>query len=70
MNILATYGYARQYSGVNLGTYIKHVTSSELTEEGLLNVGSAVETLAAVEELQAHKNAVTIRLEDIRRRRG
>ncbi|TGZ85548.1 histidine biosynthesis trifunctional protein [Ascodesmis nigricans] len=66
---LPTYGYARQYSGVNLGTYIKHITSSELTEEGLLNVGGAVETLAAVEELQAHKMAVTIRLADIKSRR-
>ena len=59
----ATYGYARQYSGVNLGTYIKHVTSSELTEEGLRNVGGAVMRLAKVEELEAHRRAVEIRLE-------
>ncbi|KAF8534815.1 tri-functional histidine biosynthesis protein [Trichophaea hybrida] len=60
---LPTYGYARQYSGVNLGTYLKHVTSSELTEEGLRNVGAAVMQLAKVEELEAHRRAVEIRLE-------
>jgi phosphoribosyl-ATP pyrophosphohydrolase/phosphoribosyl-AMP cyclohydrolase/histidinol dehydrogenase len=59
----ATYGYARQYSGVNLATYLKHVTSSELTEEGLRNVGPAVMQLAKVEALEAHRRAVEIRLE-------
>ena len=60
---LPTYGYARQYSGVNLGSYVKHITSSELTEEGLRNVGTAVMRLAEVEELEAHRRAVGIRLE-------
>lgn len=59
---LPTYGYAKQYSGVNLGSYVKHITSSELTEQGLRNVGGAVMQLAAVEELDAHKRAVSIRL--------
>lgn len=59
----ATYGYARQYSGVNLATYVKHLTSSELTEQGLRNVGGAVMQLAKVEELEAHRRAVSIRLE-------
>jgi len=59
---LPTYGYARQYSGVNLGSYVKHITSSELTEEGLRNVGGAVMQLAKVEELEAHRRAVSIRL--------
>ena len=59
---LPTYGYAKQYSGVNLGSYVKHITSSELTEEGLRNVGGAVMQLAGVEELDAHKRAVEIRL--------
>lgn len=67
---LPTYGYARQYSGVNLATYVKHVTSAELTEEGLKNVGGAVEVLAGVEQLEAHKRAVSIRLADIRARAG
>lgn len=60
---LPTYGYARQYSGVNLGTYIKHITASELTEQGLRNVGGAVMELARVEELEAHRRAVEIRLQ-------
>ncbi|KAG0128189.1 tri-functional histidine biosynthesis protein [Tuber indicum] len=60
---LPTYGYARQYSGVNLSTYVKHLTSSELTEQGLRNVGGAVMQLAKVEELEAHRRAVGIRLE-------
>ena len=60
---LPTYGYARQYSGVNLATYIKHITASELTEQGLRNVGGAVMELARVEELEAHRRAVEIRLQ-------
>jgi phosphoribosyl-ATP pyrophosphohydrolase/phosphoribosyl-AMP cyclohydrolase/histidinol dehydrogenase len=47
---------------VNLATYLKHVTSSELTEQGLRNVGGAVMQLAKVEELEAHRRAVEIRL--------
>jgi phosphoribosyl-ATP pyrophosphohydrolase/phosphoribosyl-AMP cyclohydrolase/histidinol dehydrogenase len=65
----ATYGYARQYSGVNLGSYVKHITASNLTEEGLRNVGGAVMQLAAVEGLDAHKRAVSIRLEHLSNRR-
>ena len=64
---LPTYGYARQYSGVNLGSYVKHITSSRLTAQGLKNVGGAVMTLAAVEELEAHRRAVEIRLEHMKR---
>ena len=60
--ISATYGYAKQYSGVNLGSYIKHITSSNLTPQGLRNVGGAVMQLAKVEELEAHRRAVSIRL--------
>lgn len=59
---LPTYGYARQYSGVNLGSYVKHITSSCLTKEGLRNVGGAVMRLASVEELHAHERAVKLRL--------
>jgi phosphoribosyl-ATP pyrophosphohydrolase/phosphoribosyl-AMP cyclohydrolase/histidinol dehydrogenase len=60
---LPTYGYAKQYSGVNLGSYVKHITSSHLTSEGLKNVGGAVMQLAKVEELEAHRRAVEIRLD-------
>ncbi|KAI1079061.1 histidinol dehydrogenase-domain-containing protein [Whalleya microplaca] len=59
---LPTYGYAKQYSGVNLGSFVKHITSSNLTPEGLQNVGGAVMQLAKVEELEAHRRAVSIRL--------
>jgi phosphoribosyl-ATP pyrophosphohydrolase/phosphoribosyl-AMP cyclohydrolase/histidinol dehydrogenase len=58
----ATYGYAKQYSGVNLASYVKHITSSHLTKEGLQNVGPAVMELARVEELEAHRRAVSLRL--------
>ncbi|CAL3973710.1 unnamed protein product [Diplocarpon coronariae] len=59
---LPTYGYAKQYSGVNLGSFTKHITSSHLTAQGLRNVGSAVMQLAKVEELEAHRRAVSIRI--------
>lgn len=61
----ATYGFAKQYSGVNLGSYLKHITCSNLTSDGLRNVGSAVMQLAKVEELEAHRRAVEIRLKHI-----
>ncbi|OOO10442.1 Histidinol dehydrogenase [Aspergillus oryzae] len=59
---LPTYGYAKQYSGVNLGSFLKHITSSNLTAEGLLGLSRTVEQLAAVEGLDAHKRAVSIRV--------
>ena len=63
---LPTYGYARMYSGVNLAAFQKSVTMQSLTEEGLKNVGPSVEKLAELEELQAHKNAVSIRLKSFK----
>ena len=60
--MLATYGYAKQYSGVNLSSFTKHITSSNLTQDGLRNVSRAVMQLAKVEELEAHRRAVSIRL--------
>ncbi|KAF1808219.1 histidine biosynthesis trifunctional protein [Eremomyces bilateralis CBS 781.70] len=62
---LPTYGYAKQYSGVNLGSYVKHITSANLTLDGLRAVGPAVMELARVEELEAHRRAVSIRLASI-----
>lgn len=59
---IATYGYAKQYSGVNLGSFLKHITSSNLTADGLLGLAKTVETLAAVEGLEAHKRAISIRV--------
>lgn len=65
--LAATYGYARQYSGLNLASFVKHITSSHLTAEGLKNVGGAVMELARVEELDAHNRAVGIRLDYIKK---
>ncbi|KAJ1734206.1 trifunctional histidinol dehydrogenase [Coemansia biformis] len=62
---LPTYGFSRMYSGVNTATFLKHITSQELTREGLANIGQTVMTLAEVEELEAHRNAVAIRLRDM-----
>ncbi len=59
---LPTHGYATAYSGVNLDSYCRKVTFQALTEEGVLNIGSAVERMAEAEQLQAHKNAMTLRI--------
>ncbi|KAJ0342666.1 hypothetical protein COL922a_000943 [Colletotrichum nupharicola] len=64
---LPTYGYAKQYSGVNLASFVKHITSSNLTAEGLRNVGDAVMQLAKTEALEAHRRAVEIRIEHMNR---
>ncbi|PFH62118.1 hypothetical protein XA68_15079 [Ophiocordyceps unilateralis] len=60
---LPTYGFAKQYSGVNLGSFMKHITCSNLSADGLRNVGPAVMQLAKVEQLEAHRRAVEIRLQ-------
>ncbi|KAJ1653141.1 trifunctional histidinol dehydrogenase [Dispira simplex] len=63
---LPTYGYSRMYSGVNTDTFLKHITSQTLTAEGLDRIGDTVMALAEVEKLEAHRNAVAIRLADLR----
>ena len=62
---LPTYGYARQYSGVNLASFMKHITSSEVNEEGVRNVGPAVVEMARVEGLDAHLRAMQLRMDRI-----
>ena len=70
-HVLPTYGYARMYSGVSLDSFQKKITVQSLTQQGLLNLGPHVATMAAVEGLDAHRNAVLFRLEDIHaNRRG
>ena len=64
---LPTYGYARMYSGVSTTTFQKHITAQCVTKEGLANIGPAVATLAALEKLDAHRNAILIRQEHISR---
>jgi histidinol dehydrogenase len=62
---LPTSGYARAYSGVSVDSFVKKITYQKLTEVGLQSIGAAVETMAAAEGLEAHKNAVTIRLQSL-----
>lgn len=59
---LPTNGFARNYSGVSLDSFVKKITFQEVTFEGLKNIGPSVECMAEAEQLLAHKNAVTIRL--------
>jgi histidinol dehydrogenase len=59
---LPTNGFARAYSGVSMDSYFKKITFQEVTKKGLKNIGPIVETLAKAEQLQAHKNSITIRL--------
>ncbi|WP_116108033.1 histidinol dehydrogenase [Lewinella sp. IMCC34191] len=62
---LPTYGYARQYSGVSLDSFVKKITFQELSPEGLRNIGPTVECMAEAEQLHAHRNAVSLRLNDL-----
>ena len=62
---LPTNGFARNYSGVSVDSFVKKITFQELTKEGLLNIGKEIEIMAEAEQLMAHKNAVTIRLKEI-----
>ena len=59
---LPTNGYAKAYSGVSLDSFVKKITYQKLSKEGINNIGSAIELMAEAEGLQAHKNAVTVRL--------
>lgn len=59
---LPTNGYAKAYSGVSLDSFVKKVTFQQLSKDGIKNIGNAVEIMAAAEGLDAHKNAVSIRL--------
>lgn len=59
---LPTNGYAKNYSGVNLDSFLKSITFQKITKEGLQNIGKTIEVMAEAEGLQAHKNAVSIRL--------
>ncbi len=60
---LPTNGYAKAYNGVNLDSYMRKVTFQHLTQEGLRSIGPVIEVMAANEQLDAHKNAVTVRLQ-------
>jgi histidinol dehydrogenase len=62
---LPTNGYAKNYSGVNLDSFTKSMTFQKISEKGIQNIGKAIEIMAEAEGLQAHKNAVTLRLKAI-----
>lgn len=63
---LPTHGYATAYSGVNLDSYCRKITFQHLTEEGIRRIGPAVETMAAAESLDAHRQAMTVRLNEVK----
>ncbi len=62
---LPTNGYAKQYSGVNLNSFMKSMTFQKITKEGIQGIGKAVELMAEAEGLQAHKNAMTLRIKSL-----
>ena len=62
---LPTHGYATAYNGVNLDSYCRKLTFQHLTEEGVRQIGHAVELMAEAEQLDAHKNAMTVRLKTL-----
>ncbi len=62
---LPTNGWARSHSGVNMDSFVKKITFQEITTSGLKSLGPVVEIMAEAEHLQAHKNAVTVRLKEI-----
>jgi histidinol dehydrogenase len=63
---LPTNGFAKQYSGVSLDSFVKKITFQQISKNGIQHIGSAIEEMAAAEGLDAHKNAVTVRLKNIK----
>lgn len=63
---LPTNGFSKAYSGVNLDSFQKSMTFQKISKEGILNIGKTIELMAEAEGLQAHKNAVSIRLKDLK----
>ncbi|PWJ39970.1 histidinol dehydrogenase [Sediminitomix flava] len=63
---LPTYGYAKSYSGVSLDSFVRKITFQKISKEGLKVLGPNVEIMAKHEELDAHKNAVTVRLQTLK----
>ena len=63
---LPTNGYSKAYSGVNLDSFTKSITFQEISKIGIQNIGPSIELMAEAEGLQAHKNAVTLRLKELK----
>lgn len=66
---LPTNGFAKAYSGVCLDSFIRKITFQEITPEGISTIGPAVQVMAANEYLEAHKNAITVRLNELRNKK-
>jgi histidinol dehydrogenase len=64
---LPTNGFSKSYSGVNLDSFMKSITFQKISKEGIQNIGRSIEIMAATEGLFAHKNAVTLRLNDLKK---
>ena len=62
---LPTNGFSKAYSGVNLDSFMKSMTFQKISKEGIKNIGNSIEVMAEAEGLQAHKNAVTLRLKSL-----
>lgn len=62
---LPTNGYAKNYSGVSIDSFCKKITVQKITKKGIVNLGPTIELMAAAEGLEAHKNAVSIRLNSL-----
>ena len=63
---LPTNGFSKAYSGVNLDSFLKSITFQKISKGGLLNIGNSIEIMASAEGLQAHKNAISIRLKNLK----
>jgi histidinol dehydrogenase len=64
---LPTNGYARAYSGVTVDSFMKKISFQQITREGMTNLGRTIEILAEAEQLDAHKNAITLRLKELQK---
>ena len=62
---LPTNGFAKTYSGISLDSFVKKITFQKLTSTGIANLGRSIELMAEAEQLQAHKNAISIRLKSL-----
>ncbi|MGB5005379.1 MAG: histidinol dehydrogenase, partial [Ferruginibacter sp.] len=63
---LPTNGFAKAYSGVSLDSFFKKITFQQISKAGIKNIGKSIEIMATAEGLEAHKNAVTLRLTSLK----
>ncbi len=69
-HVLPTYGYTATYSSLGLADFMKRMTVQKLSKQGLLGLADTIETLAQAEQLTAHKNAVTLRVNELKTKSG